>query len=217
MPNRMLRGGILTSDRVNALPPKVEVFYRRMMSVVDDYGRFDGDARVLRSSLYPLCVDQITEQEIEEMLSKCAEILPGEKEPLVLVYRVDRKRYIAITNFRQKVRSKQSKYPAPPQTIDSMEREGAREADDLQMPSTCDAHAASRDVSASVSDSDSDSDSERHVPRKPPQPAAKQKSLERVNDSRQTSNRPPRMSYPKARAEGLVNSVEEYERRFPKL
>jgi hypothetical protein len=39
MPNRELREGILTSERINALTFPAEVFYRRLMSVVDDFGR----------------------------------------------------------------------------------------------------------------------------------------------------------------------------------
>jgi hypothetical protein len=40
MPVRILREGILTSERVDTLSPAAEVFYRRLMSVVDDFGRF---------------------------------------------------------------------------------------------------------------------------------------------------------------------------------
>ena len=36
MPNRILREGILTSERVNALSWEAEVFYRRLMSAVDE-------------------------------------------------------------------------------------------------------------------------------------------------------------------------------------
>jgi hypothetical protein len=36
MPNRILRAGIITSDRVNALDFGAEVFYRRLMSAVDE-------------------------------------------------------------------------------------------------------------------------------------------------------------------------------------
>ncbi len=48
MPNRILREGILTSERVNLLSWEAEVFYRRLMSVVDDYGRFHAHPALLR-------------------------------------------------------------------------------------------------------------------------------------------------------------------------
>lgn len=40
MPNRILREGILTSPNVARLGWAEEVFYRRLMSVVDDFGRY---------------------------------------------------------------------------------------------------------------------------------------------------------------------------------
>ena len=36
MPTRILRDGILTSERVNLLDWEAEVFYRRLLSVGDD-------------------------------------------------------------------------------------------------------------------------------------------------------------------------------------
>ena len=39
MPSRILREGINTSPKVNALSPMAELFYRRLMTVADDYGR----------------------------------------------------------------------------------------------------------------------------------------------------------------------------------
>jgi hypothetical protein len=65
VPNRIIRAEILSSDRVDALSAEAAVFYRRLMSVVDDYGRFEGDWRVLRAELYPLRTERITQLEIE--------------------------------------------------------------------------------------------------------------------------------------------------------
>ncbi len=39
MPNRIIREGILTSEAVNSLSWEAEVFFRRLLSVVDDFGR----------------------------------------------------------------------------------------------------------------------------------------------------------------------------------
>ena len=51
MPDRIVRQGILTSDRVNQLDWGAECFYRRLMSIVDDYGRYDARPAVLRAQL----------------------------------------------------------------------------------------------------------------------------------------------------------------------
>lgn len=107
MPNRILRDGILTSERVNALNWEQEVFYRRLFSVVDDYGRFDGRPVILRSALYPLKLDQMRETNIE----RCLETL--ETTGLVRLYAVDGKPYLEVVNFSQRIQSK-SKWPAPP-------------------------------------------------------------------------------------------------------
>ena len=59
MPNRIIREGILTSDRVEQLDPPAEVFYRRLMSKVDDHGLYDARPSILRASLYPLRIDRV--------------------------------------------------------------------------------------------------------------------------------------------------------------
>jgi hypothetical protein len=55
MPNRILREGINDSERVNALSPvHAELFYRKLMSLCDDFGRFEANPAVLLGKLYAL-------------------------------------------------------------------------------------------------------------------------------------------------------------------
>ena len=49
MPTRLLREGILDSERVNRLNAAEEVFYRRLMSKVDDHGFYDARSAILRA------------------------------------------------------------------------------------------------------------------------------------------------------------------------
>lgn len=106
MPNRILRDGILTSEKVARLGWAAEVFYRRLMSVADDYGRFHAMPKLLRSACYPLQIDKVSDADIGKWLSEC------ETAGLVSVYPAkDGKRYIQIVNFGQQVRAK-SKFPA---------------------------------------------------------------------------------------------------------
>lgn len=107
MPNRIIREGIITSEAVNSLGWEAEVFYRRLLSVVDDFGRFDARPSVLRSALYPLKLDSMREDSVQRCLKSC------EAARLVVLYSVEGKGYLEVTNFRQQVRSKKSKYPAP--------------------------------------------------------------------------------------------------------
>lgn len=106
MPSRILREGILTSDRVNALSAGAEVFYRRLMSVVDDYGRFDGRPGLLRVSCFPLRVDTVREADISRWIAECV------KAGLIALYAVGGKAYLEMLDFKQQVRAK-SKYPPP--------------------------------------------------------------------------------------------------------
>lgn len=106
MPSRILREGILTSDRVNSLSQGAELFYRRLMSVVDDYGRFDGRPGLIRVSCFPLRVDDVREADISRWSAECA------KAGLIALYAVDGKPYLELQDFNQQVRAK-SKYPPP--------------------------------------------------------------------------------------------------------
>ena len=107
MPTRMLRDGILTSERIALLAWDAEVFYRRLMSVVDDYGRFYATPMLLRAACYPLQLDKVSDADIGKWL-RCAE-----KAALVSVYPAqDGKRYLELLDFGQRIQSK-SKFPPP--------------------------------------------------------------------------------------------------------
>lgn len=106
MPNRVLREGILTSERVNALNWPEEVFYRRLMSVVDDYGRYYATPMLLRAACYPLHLNKVSDSDIEKWLTACV------NAALVRVYPAkDGKRYLEMRDFKQQVRAKESKFP----------------------------------------------------------------------------------------------------------
>lgn len=110
MPTRMLRDGILDSAPVNTLSFQAEVFYRRLMSVVDDFGRFDGRAAVLRGRLYSLKLDTVREADIARWIAEC------EKAGLIALYAVDDKPYLLFHRLGTP-RAKESKYPPPPADV----------------------------------------------------------------------------------------------------
>ena len=106
MPNRLIREGILTSEAVNTLNWAEEVFYRRLMSVVDDFGRYYASPKLLRAACYPLHIDKVSDSDIGKWLTACV------TAALVRVYPApDGKRYLELLNFRQQVRAKESKFP----------------------------------------------------------------------------------------------------------
>ncbi len=51
MPTRILREGILTSETVNRLSLGAELFYRKFMPVVDDYGRYHAHIHLLHANV----------------------------------------------------------------------------------------------------------------------------------------------------------------------
>jgi len=127
VPNRILREGILSSERVALLTWQEEVFYRRLMSVVDDFGRFHANPKLLRSACYPLHIDKVSDADIGKWLTSCV------TAALVSVYPApDGKRYLEMHDFRQQTRAKVSKYPPMQSTC---------VADATQTPSTREASA----------------------------------------------------------------------------
>ncbi len=107
MPKRIIRDGILTSDKFNELKKwEHEAFFFRLMLIVDDYGRYDGRPVVLRSAMYPMKLEMMRETNIE----RCLEAL--ETAGLVRLYLVKGKRYLEIANFGQRIQSK-PKWPGP--------------------------------------------------------------------------------------------------------
>lgn len=104
MPTRIIREGIITSESVNSLSTEAELFYRRLMSVADDYGRYYSHPSILRAACYPLQLDKVSEKLVKQMLSEC--ISAG----LMDIY--GEGKYVFIVKFGQQTRSK-SKFPEP--------------------------------------------------------------------------------------------------------
>ncbi|QRF55761.1 hypothetical protein [Variovorax paradoxus] len=108
MPNRIIREGILTSSRMAKLGWAEEVFYRRLLSVVDDFGRYYADHGLLRAACYPRQLGKVSDSDIGKWLRVCADAA------LVRVYPAqDGESYLEVLDFGQQVRAKKSKFPDP--------------------------------------------------------------------------------------------------------
>lgn len=107
MPNRILREGILSSERIEALSWFEEVFYRRLLSVADDYGRYTAHGTLLRAALFPLRLEKVTDEDVRRALAAC------EAARLIRLYQVGGKQYLEVLDFRQQVRRAISKWPSP--------------------------------------------------------------------------------------------------------
>lgn len=106
MPTRLIRDAILTSGRVASLSWEEEVFYRRLLSLVDDYGLSDARPSVLRSALYPLQLEKMSECNVQRCLAAC------ETAGLILLFARNGKSFLMVRDFGQSLRSA-PKYPLP--------------------------------------------------------------------------------------------------------
>lgn len=127
MPRRLLRDGILESRPVNRLSESAEILYRRLMSVVDDYGRFEADIDIIRARCFPLQLDRWPPGRVSQNLHEvsggsplvtvengCSPLVTVENggSPLVTVYQCGEKIYLQINNFGQRIQSK-PRFPDP--------------------------------------------------------------------------------------------------------
>lgn len=105
--SRMIREGFLDSEKVAALSWRTECFFHRLLLVADDYGLFDARPTVLRTRLFPLHLDKVSNQDIQDCLHET------EAAGLVRAYCVGGKDYVQILNFGQRRQSK-PRFPLPP-------------------------------------------------------------------------------------------------------
>jgi len=106
VPNRIIREAILSSEKMALLGWPEEVFYRRLMSIVDDFGRTEANPLLVRARCYPLQTDAVRVTDISRWMAAC------QTAGLILCYAVQGKQYLEVNNFGQQQRSA-SKYPAP--------------------------------------------------------------------------------------------------------
>ena len=107
MPNRIIKESICTSENVDQLTAFEETVFVRLMVNCDDFGRFDGRAKILSSRLFPL--KDITPETMTEALQSLV------NADLVTVYEVDGKPYLLMNSWEkhQQKRATKSKYPSP--------------------------------------------------------------------------------------------------------
>lgn len=106
MPQRFLRPGITTSELWNACTFPAQSLYVRLLTLVDDYGRFDGRASVIQGYCFALRSDM----KIEKVRLLIEELC---QNGLIQAYSVEEKEFIRILKWAERARGA-SKYPAPP-------------------------------------------------------------------------------------------------------
>lgn len=96
--SRMIRNWT-ESDTMDSLSPGAEVFFTRLIMVVDDYGAFHANPKLLKAALFPL--KSYTDVQVAEWLDECLAAKREDGEYLVIKYCVGGKSYVQITKFGQ--------------------------------------------------------------------------------------------------------------------
>jgi len=106
MPNRILRDGLRDSERIARLKDGEFRTFVLLITVCDDFGRYHGDPRLVKSGCYPF--DNVN-------TTRIARDLEGiEKAGLIVVYtsESDGRLYLQMHRWDQRTRQKESRFPS---------------------------------------------------------------------------------------------------------
>lgn len=106
MPQRFLRPGITNSDAWNSVSFEAQSLYIRILTLVDDFGRYDGRVPVLHGQCFALRPD-VKPQRTAGFRSEL------QTAGLIDVYEVDGKEFIQMTKWTERARGDKSKFPDP--------------------------------------------------------------------------------------------------------
>ncbi len=114
MPNRILYPALLKSRKYNAVNEAARDLYVRLILLADDFGRFDGDPVAVARAAYPID-EKMTSKKVEPLMRELVNVRgsDGDKEGLIILYKVGSETYMQLTNWRQRTRATDSKYPPP--------------------------------------------------------------------------------------------------------
>ena len=103
-----------------SISAEAERLYTRLLLIADDYGRFEGDPRIVLSRCFPLRASQIPIEEFERWYQELQAAKGREDdETAIVLYEVSGRRFGRITKWKGTPRAKKSKYPDPSGSGDS--------------------------------------------------------------------------------------------------
>lgn len=110
MPNRLIKESIRTSEKISGLSDFQFRLWVSLITYVDDYGRGDARAAIIKGACFPLR-ERVTVKDIDSALSALA------GAGCVGLYDVDGKPYLYFPKWEQhqRIQTKKSRYPAPPE------------------------------------------------------------------------------------------------------
>ena len=113
MPSRMIREGLIDSRAVNALTDDGQIFYYKLLLIVDDFGRHEAELELLRSRLFWRALDRWSLTRVRAALTDVSSMRTDDGHVLVMLYEANGKMYLQVNNFNQRLRAKHPKCPAP--------------------------------------------------------------------------------------------------------
>lgn len=153
MPDRVIRDEILTSERYWSVSIEAQRLFVHLLLVVDDNARYSAKNYTIRAACFP--GQQVDPARIEKLLLELVDV------DLVRLYLHDGERFLFVPRFRQRLRYKNSRFPAPPCAINdlfskktdlSLTADGLKSAEvkrreEIHLRASCDAQAreASKD------------------------------------------------------------------------
>ena len=129
MPSRVIRSSINRSKSLSRVSLGANLLFRALLNECDDYGRMEAEPAVLRGTVFPLLVEQISVEEVTAWLDELAHADDPERhngiEPDVSpigLYTIGRTQYLFFTRWEdhrgKSKRGGHSKFPAPPSPPD---------------------------------------------------------------------------------------------------
>ncbi len=108
MPNRLIKETICTSDKISALTDFNFRLWTCLIVYVDDFGRGDARAAIIKGRCFPLR-DKVTPKDIDTGLQALAD------SGCIRLYKVDGQPFLCFPNWasHQSIRNQKSKYPSP--------------------------------------------------------------------------------------------------------
>lgn len=113
MPSRILREGIIDSESFGSLTEGAQLLYYRLLSMVDDFGRYEANPRLLIIRLFPWAQDRY---DAHMMASRLGELSEG-LDPRIKLYSVGNKQYLEIIDSQRTPRARKSRYPDPLESV----------------------------------------------------------------------------------------------------
>lgn len=113
--NKIQHQLVLENDAVSRLSLLAEIFLHRLINAVDRYGCFDARPMMLRAKLFPLKLNDVTEEGITTWLTECVD------GGLIKLYEVNGMPYLQLTGFKRRLGAYKTPYPEPPSFEEEIE------------------------------------------------------------------------------------------------